>query len=115
MISSSALSAPADFRASRIAIRSVGVAPSPQPAGGAAKTKEAVAPNLLSGGLAGAYVSFAAVLSITVASALGDVSPGVSKLVFGGLFLPSSLQCTGICILLGLLQRFESGIFLLDG
>ena len=55
-------------------------------AGGAAKTKEAVAPNLLSGGLAGAYVSFAAVLSITVASALGDVSPGVSKLVFGGLF-----------------------------
>ena len=55
-------------------------------AGGAAKTKEPVPANLLSGALSGAYVSFAAVLSITVASALGDVSPGVSKLVFGGLF-----------------------------
>ena len=50
------------------------------------KTKEPVPANLLSGALSGAYVSFAAVLSITVASALGDVSPGVSKLVFGGLF-----------------------------
>ena len=55
-------------------------------AGGAAKTKEPVPANLLSGALSGAYVSFAAVLSITVASALGDASPGVSKLVFGGLF-----------------------------
>ena len=55
-------------------------------AGGAAKTKEPVPANLLSGALSGAYVSFAAVLSITVASALGDVSPGVSKLAFGGLF-----------------------------
>ena len=55
-------------------------------AGGAAKTKEPVPANLLSGALSGAYVSFAAVLSITVASALGDVSPGMSKLVFGGLF-----------------------------
>ena len=44
-------------------------------AGGAAKTKEPVPANLLSGALSGAYVSFAAVLSITVASALGDVSP----------------------------------------
>ena len=45
-----------------------------------------VVPNLLSGGLAGAYVAFGGILSITVASALGDVAPGVQKLVFGLLF-----------------------------
>ena len=55
-------------------------------AGGGGEGEGALPANLLSGALSGAYVSFAAVLSITVASALGDVSPGVSKLVFGGLF-----------------------------
>jgi len=53
---------------------------------GAAATKQPVVPNLLSGALAGAYVCFGAVLSITVASSLGDVAPGVQKLVFGLLF-----------------------------
>lgn len=46
----------------------------------------APAPNLLSGAHAGAYVSFGAFLAMSVASVLGDVSPGVTKLVFGGLF-----------------------------
>jgi len=53
---------------------------------GAAATTMPVVPNLLSGTLAGAYVAFGAVLSLTVASALGDVAPGVQKLVFGLLF-----------------------------
>ncbi len=53
---------------------------------GAAATKMAPIPNFLSGSLAGCYVAFGAILSMTVASALGDVAPGVQKLVFGALF-----------------------------
>ena len=53
---------------------------------GCAATKQTVMPNLLSGALAGGYVAFGGILSLTVASALGDVSPGVQKLVFGLLF-----------------------------
>jgi formate/nitrite transporter len=53
---------------------------------GVAATKQDVVPNLVSGSLAGCYVAFGAVLAMSVASALGDVSPGVTKLVFGGLF-----------------------------
>ena len=56
---------------------------------GAAATKQEVVPNLVSGALSGAYVSFGAVLSLTVASAMPgftDGNPGVSKLVFGTLF-----------------------------
>ena len=40
---------------------------------GAAATKMAPIPNFLSGSLAGCYVAFGAILSMTVASALGDV------------------------------------------
>ena len=53
---------------------------------GAGACKQTVMPNLLSGALAGGYVAFGGILSLTVASALGDVSPGVQKLVFGLLF-----------------------------
>jgi len=53
---------------------------------GAAATKQAVPANLLSGALAGGYVAFGGILSLSVASALGDVAPGVQKLVFGLLF-----------------------------
>lgn len=53
---------------------------------GAAATTMPVVPNLLSGGLAGAYVAFGGALALSVASALGDVAPGVQKLVFGLLF-----------------------------
>jgi len=64
---------------------------------GKAVSGQAPLPNLLSGTHAGAYVAFGGLLAITVASALGDVSPGVQKLVFGGLF-PLALMlviCTG--------------------
>merc|ERR1719502_658170 len=64
---------------------------------GKAQSSQAVLPNLLSGAHAGAYVAFGGILAITVASALGDVAPGVQKLVFGALF-PLALMlvvCTG--------------------
>ena len=66
--------------------------PAPKPgyhglaAKGAAATKVPVVPNLLSGFMAGAYVSFGAILAISVASAmpgLTENNPGLQKLVFG--------------------------------
>ena len=53
---------------------------------GAAASKMPVLPNLLSGSLAGVYVSFGAILAISVASAMPSADAGVQKLVFGLLF-----------------------------
>ena len=69
-----------------------GAFPAPKPgyhalaAKGKAVSGQAPMPNLLSAAHAGAYVAMGGILAITVASALGDVAPGVQKLVFGGLF-----------------------------
>jgi formate/nitrite transporter len=80
-----------------------GAFPAPKPgyhalaAKGKAVSSQACLPNLLSGAHAGAYVAFGGILAITIASALGDVAPGVQKLVFGALF-PLALMlvvCTG--------------------
>jgi formate/nitrite transporter len=70
---------------------------------GTAATKQAIAPNLVSGTLAGCYVSFGAILSLSVASALGDVAPGVQKLVFGLLFPIALLNivATGVQLFTG--------------
>jgi len=56
---------------------------------GAAATKVAPLPNLLSGTLAGVYVAFGAMVSLSVASAIPGIaegSPGIQKLIFGALF-----------------------------
>lgn len=56
---------------------------------GQAATKQGVVPNLLSGSLAGVYVAFGAMVSLSVASALPGVAesnPGLQKLIFGALF-----------------------------
>ena len=54
---------------------------------GAAASSLPVVPNLLSGSLAGCYVAFGAILSITIASGISvEGMPGVQKLVFGALF-----------------------------
>ena len=63
---------------------------------GAAATKMEVAPNLLSGALAGCYVAFGAILSITVASGINvEGSPGFQKLIFGALFPIALLNIVG--------------------
>ena len=69
-----------------------GAYPPPKPgyhqlaAKGAAATKVPIVPNLLSGGLAGVYVAFGAMVSLSVAGALPGVAesnPGIQKLIFG--------------------------------
>jgi formate/nitrite transporter len=80
---------------------------------GAAATKQEIVPNLVSGSLAGAYVSFGAILAISVASALGDVAPGVTKLVFGGLF-PIALMniiATGVQLFTGNTASVAAALF----
>lgn len=56
---------------------------------GAALSKQEVMPNLLSGSLAGFYVSFGAIVSLSVAGSLPglvETNPGLQKLIFGVLF-----------------------------
>ena len=56
---------------------------------GKAASEQAIVPNLLSGSLAGVYVAFGAMVSLSVASALPGVvesNPGLQKLIFGALF-----------------------------
>jgi len=53
---------------------------------GAASSKQPLAANVLSGVLSGCYVSFGAMVGLSIAGNLGDVAPGYKKLVFGLLF-----------------------------
>ena len=80
---------------------------------GCAATKQTVVPNLLSGALAGGYVSFGGILSLSVASALGDVAPGVQKLVFGLLFPIALLNivATGSQLFTGNTASVSAGLF----